>query len=228
MPGLWHPQILDSPVFPTGSWCPLWIDPTTFTHWIVYQSLFTLLILSLFILFLLFKGFAFHPSNRFSPVAFCKYLFISWMYLEYCHRAGPFNAATFEPLLESRCCHCLAGLRFGCFLRFLRCLRFAKPRYTEQTLRRVQFHVSPFHLFEISLLEGLPRKCIFFWVGFPMEPSATPNWSSIFCVTFVKQTLSSYLACSTEPSRSGIGAFPWNFTKALHLTRIYMRLPTLA
>ena len=42
----------------------------------------------------------------------------------------------------------MAGLRFGCFLRFLRCLRFAKPRYTERTLRRVQFHVSPpFHTF---------------------------------------------------------------------------------
>ena len=39
-------------------------------------------------------------------------------------------------------------LRFDCFLHFLY-LRFAKPRYTERTLRRVQFHVlqvSPFKL----------------------------------------------------------------------------------
>ena len=34
-----------------------------------------------------------------------------------------------------------AGLRFACFC-FLRCLRFAKPRHTKRTLRRVQFHVS--------------------------------------------------------------------------------------
>ena len=26
-------------IFPTGSMCPLWIDPTTLTHWIGYQSL---------------------------------------------------------------------------------------------------------------------------------------------------------------------------------------------
>ena len=33
-----------------------------------------------------------------------------------------------EPLLEKRCNLCLAGPRIGCFLRFLRCLCFAKPR----------------------------------------------------------------------------------------------------
>ena len=38
----------------------------------------------------------------------------------------------------------LAGLRFGCFLRLPRCLRFAKPRYTERTLR---IHVSQVLLF---------------------------------------------------------------------------------
>ena len=62
-----------------------------------------------------------------------------------CPCAGPFNAATFMPLLESSCCHCLAGLCFGCFLRFLlSSLRQAKIQ--SGNLRRVQFHVSPSHL----------------------------------------------------------------------------------
>ena len=54
---------------------------------------------------------------------------------------------------------------------------------------------------KISLLESLPRKCIFFWDRSPIEPFAPHNWLLVFCVNFVKQTLTSYLACSTEPSR---------------------------
>ena len=66
-----------------------------------------------------------------------------------CPYAGLFAVANFVPLLESRCCHCLAGLRFGCFLRFPRYLRFAKPRYTERTLEGA---VSRFTLFASEML----------------------------------------------------------------------------
>ena len=120
------------------------------------------------------------PIQQVSPCCFLQLppLSLVLCIFGYCPCAGLFAVANFVPLLESRCCHCLAGLRFGCFLRFLRCLRFAKPRYTERTLRRVQFHVSHVSLFaRYNLLEGLPRKYISsFALDFLMEPLALHNW----------------------------------------------------
>ena len=89
------------------------------------------------------------PIQQVSPCCLLQIPPLSFVLciFRYCPCAGLCAAANFVPLLELCCCHCLAGLRFGCFLRFLRCLRFAKPRYTERTLRRVQFHVSQVSLF---------------------------------------------------------------------------------
>ena len=61
-----------------------------------------------------------------SPPFRCRLLRIVLRFFGYCPRVG-FFAAT-KPLLEQRCNLCLAGPRIGCFLRFLRCLCFAKPR----------------------------------------------------------------------------------------------------
>ena len=135
------------------------------------------------------------------------------------------------PLLESRCCHCLAGLRFGCFVRFQRCLRFAKPRHTERTLRRVQFHVSHVSLFA-------RYNCLRVYLA-SISPFLRWNsqWNnthyiighSPLCVLFVlNQPLAFSLACSTGISRSGVGAFLLDLTKALCLNKCYLRLPTPA
>ena len=72
------------------------------------------------------------------------YLFIC--VLGCCPRAGHLAAAAFAPLLDLRCCHCLAGPRLGNSSRFPCCLCFAKPRYTERNLRWLQrFTFQRFH-----------------------------------------------------------------------------------
>ena len=49
------------------------------------------------------------------------------------------------------------GFALAASCAFLRCLRFAKPRYTERNLRWVQFHVSHVSPARLELLEGFPR-----------------------------------------------------------------------
>ena len=152
-----------------------------------------------------------------------------------CPRAGHLAAAAFAPLLDLRCCHRLAGPRFGDSSRFLCCLRFAKPRYTERNLRWLQpfsrSHVS--HFVSYDLLEGLPRNSNSFYItsGFPYGiPTyeiimATNFLYTSFLFNYIHPYIPAFLA-QLRTSRSGVGAFLWDFTKALGLhTRVYLPFP---
>ena len=131
-----------------------------------------------------------------------------------------------------RCNLCLAGPRIGCGPRFLRCLCFTKPRYTERTLRWVQFHVSPeFHHFcyEKYLLEGLPRKTLLTRVVFQRNTQLKATTCKHFyisattCVLHTGSGIGATFPVSPKPSSStyvlscfsGIGAVPSDFTGAL-------------
>lgn len=71
--------------------------------------------------------------------------------------------------------HCLARLRFGCFLHFFAVFA-SSSQDTEWTLRRVQFHVSELR---DSITWGfISPVCLFFRVGFLIEAYALHNWSS--------------------------------------------------
>ena len=158
--------------------------------------------------------------------------------LWFCAPAGHFAAAAFAPLLDLRFCHCLAGPRFGNPARFPRCLRFAEPRYTERILRWLQrftFHLSlSYTLLEVSWLarngsSPAPR------IGFFMEPLRinyywpTSNRLLLCCSIISIRTFSLLFLLHLRTSRSGVGAFFWDFTKALlfHIC-VYLYFPTLA
>ena len=75
-----------------------------------------------------------------------RLLYLFYCILGCCPRAGHLAAVAFAPLLDLRCCHCLAVPRFGNSSRFPCCLCFAKPRYTERNLRWLQrFTFHTFH-----------------------------------------------------------------------------------
>ena len=165
-----------------------------------------------------------HLSNRFPPVVFCKFRFYRLFYAS-SHTAlvpGLLLPPTSSRFWNWACCHCLAGLRFGCFLRFLRCLRFAKPRYTERTLRRVQFHVSQVSPFT-------RYHCLRVYLASISSFALASPWNHTHYIighqafVFFLLNFDILLGCSSEPSRSGVGAFLLDFTKTLRLTRCWMR-----
>ena len=120
-------------------------------------------------------------------------------------------------------CHCCNDARSlvqkKSFLRFLRCLRFAKPRYTERTLRRVQFHVSQVSPFaRYHCLRVYLASISFFALDSRWNHTHYIIGHQPF-VFFLLNNLGPFLlGCSTEPSRSDVGAFRCDFTRALFLT----------
>ena len=165
------------------------IDPTTFTCWIF----FSLHILH-HILRLYFLRFPLHPSlwvyqlYLFYPkvypalkfiiafttrptglplLPFCKHLLICWMYLLilllrrtfWCRHLWAASGIALLPLPG------WASLWLLFALSTLSSLRQAK--YTERTLRRVQFHVSPFHLLRDIIAWGFTSQVYLLWRWIP-------------------------------------------------------------
>ena len=93
------------------------------------------------------------------------------------------------------------------------------------------FHVS--HFVSYDLLEGLPRNSNSFYItsGFPYGiptyeiTMATNFLYTSFLFNYIHPYIPAFLA-QLRTSRSGVGAFLWDFTKALGLhTRVYLPFP---
>ena len=123
------------------------------------------------------------------------------------------------------------GLAFGNPLRFLCYLRFAKPRYTERILRwqqRLAFHT--FHLLRdyVCLRVYLANITIHFALDLLMESFTHYfNWPLPFVNYFLFNHILpnfpvSPFLCTTNSSRSGVGAFHLDFTKALYLKNVLL------